>query len=105
MIYVLIGVILYLLYHNRKLTRRLAHTGTKYESLWLSNHYTKHEVLRFNANRPILLYHLESMRRDVQLILGEVMPAEDDLRNTNLPPLPPEPTPPECRMVKESFKE
>jgi len=97
---VFLGLLFYVRYHNRKLTRRLAHMSTRYETLWLSNHYAKHEVLRFTADRQMLRYHLESMRRDIKQILGETSPAGDDL-----PPLQPEPTPPECRMVKESFKE
>lgn len=103
---VLLAILLYVQYRKRVLRLRLVHMCTQYETLWLQHHKVKDENARHNANRLELRYKLAELRRDAALILGDVAPAGDDLRNnTNLPPLQPMPTPPECRMVKESFKE
>lgn len=91
---------------RRKLTARLVHVGEMYLRASTDNRALQTEAAYIRNRRLETRYKLEELRRDVAHILGEVAPNGDDLRNnTNLPPLQPMPTPPECRMVKESFTE
>lgn len=85
---------------SRKLTARLEHVGEMCIRVSKDNRALQNESVYIRSRSLEASHKLAELRREMEMILG------DGLRNnTNLPPLQSMPTPPECRMVKESFTE
>lgn len=104
---VLLALLIYVQRRRSNLAARLKHMGDMFIRVSKDNHALQAERERIRNRSLEARYKLAELRRDTLMLLGTVEWSQESitLADANLPPLQSIPTPPECRMVKESFTE